>query len=371
MSEGRGSAPGYRPVLRHNPFGLPSVVAEGRSFRPHDSRRHSPEGEDRVSRTAHHDPSCPFCEGNEDQTPPEVDAFRRAGTAQDSPGWSVRVVPNLYPAFLPDSGPDSGPDTGPASGNSSVKAGATASAGGHPAGLFAEVPARGRHEVAIHSPDHAARLADLGPERLGVTIEMWQKRLSVHSDEGLAYTVLAVNEGREAGASLAHPHAQLFATDFVPPAVSEELDRREDWRAHHGRPLLEATVEAEAEGPRRVDAEAGLLAWTPYWSRTRYEVWIAPLEPDSESGAFRESTNRDSLAELLGRVTRRIRDAVRDPALNVVLSDVPHGLVPGNPSSWYLRILPRTQVEAGYELGSGVHIVTVSPEQAAADLREA
>lgn len=362
MSEDRGSAPDYRPVLRRNPFGPPSVVAEGRSFRPHDSRRHAPDGEPHKSRDAHHDPSCPFCEGNESQTPPEVDAFRPAGTAQDAPGWLVRVVPNLYPAFLPD--------TGPLSEKSSGEDGATSSPAGQHAGLFAELPARGRHEVAIHSPDHSARLADLGPERLGVAIEMWQTRLTAHADEGLAYTVLAVNEGREAGASLAHPHAQLFATDFIPPAISKELDRREDWRKRHGRPLLEATVEAETEGPRRVDAEAGLLAWAPYWSRTRYEVWIAPYEPDSESGSFRESPNRDSLAELLGRVTRRIRDAVGDPALNVVLSDVPHGLGRGNPSSWYMRVLPRTQVEAGYELGSGVHIVTVSPEQAAADLRE-
>ncbi|MCC7077667.1 MAG: hypothetical protein IT198_11125 [Acidimicrobiia bacterium] len=336
----------YRPMLRTNPFGDPAIVAEGRSRRPHDSRRHAPPSA-HDDAEVHHDPECPFCTGNEDRTPPEVDALRPDGTEPDTPGWEVRVVPNLYPALLPDS------DT------------AVEETGD----LFSARPSRGRHEVAIHSPDHAGRLSRLDPARLERAIHMWQRRLAAHRREGWEYTVLAVNEGREAGASLAHPHAQLFASDYVPPSVTAAVAREQQWARSHGSTLLGAAVAAERGGPRHVDTEGDLVAWSPFWSRVRYEVWIAPAGADSPTRAFADSPHTRDLASLLGRIAARVRTAADDPPLNVVFRDVPHSGAAD--TWWHVRVLPRTQVVAGYELGSDVQIVTLAPEEAAADLRAA
>lgn len=335
---------------RANPFGDPVVVAAGRATRPRSAASHDAVTDGTTvtgSPAAQHDESCPFCTGNEAQTPPEVDAVRPDGSAPDTPGWRARIVPNLYPAFSPDE------------------------PGGDWAGalLHQHRGARGRHEVAIHSPDHVGSLARLSPEALATALGLWQRRLDAHRDEGWTSTVLAVNEGREAGASLAHPHAQLFATDTVPVALADELARQRDWFDDHGRALLGDVVTAEADGPRAVDRVGDLVAWSPYWAQVPYEVWIGAAAPDGDGGRFAASPRTDELAVLLGRVCRRIAAVAGDPALNVVLRDPPHE---GSRSTWWhVRVLPRTSIAAGWELASGIRIVTVAPEDAAAHLRDA
>lgn len=351
MQSARCPAPSYRK----NPFGQPVIVAEGRAWRPHDSRRHTATAG--PGPLSHHDSSCPFCYGNESETPPELDAFRPAGSPPNSSGWQVRVVPNLYPAFVT----------------------ALPLEDWHGSPLAKHRPARGSHEIAIHSPDHAGHISALEPGVFARTIEMWQQRLRKHRDDGWALTVLAVNEGREAGASLAHPHAQLLAADTLPTVIEHELDAQRRHRQEYGKPLLTAIVENEHGGPRHIDAEGPLLAWTPYWSARPYEVWIATASPDSPSGALADSPHARELATLLTRVTERIRRVASNPAFNIVVRDVPHQLhqpppakeATANATWWHVRILPRTAIAAGFELATAIHIVAISPETTAADLRRA
>ena len=117
---------------------------------------------------------------------------------------------------------------------------------------------------------------------------------------------------------------------------------------------------AEARGPRAVDAEGALVAWCPWASTTPYEVWLAPALPGA-APAFPEETRLPEVAALLGRVARRIAAAAGDPALNVVLRD---------DAPWHLRVLPRTSVPAGFEAATGVRILALAPEDAAATLRD-
>ncbi|HYN17414.1 MAG TPA: galactose-1-phosphate uridylyltransferase, partial [Actinomycetes bacterium] len=131
---------------------------------------------------------CPFCPGNEHMTPPEVWADRDPGTDPDRPGWHVRVVPNKFPAFA-------GPPARAASN-----------------GLYRSAPTAGAHEVVVHNPDHEATLADLPVPAVARAMAAWRLRLAAHRDGELGAVLIIVNQGRTAGASLEHPHSQVFAT---------------------------------------------------------------------------------------------------------------------------------------------------------------
>jgi len=343
-------------TYRVNPFkeeGDPVIVASARAARPHTARRHTGTPGQGAS-GATHDPLCPFCTGNEEQTPPELDAFRPGGSRRDSAGWSVRVVPNLYPALT-------SPPQGVSGGEEIVFA---------PDELYDTTQAEGLHEVAIHSPDHSGRLGSLSTAALTRVLKMWQRRLHVHRSLGWRVSTLVVNEGREAGASLAHPHAQIFATDLVPPALERELWVQEQYAGREGRRrLLDDVISAEIEdGSRIVDSQGPLVAWVPYWAEVPYEMWLAPRERDTASGNLADSPLVTETAALLGRCAARIAEAADDPALNLVVRDVPHD--GSGTARWYMRIVPRTSIAAGFELATGMRIVTVAPEDAAATLRE-
>lgn len=343
-------------TFRVNPFkmdGDPVIVAAERAARPHAARSHTTtEAPLKTDAGVDFDPSCPFCPGNEDATPPEVAAFRPDESAPDTKGWTVRVVPNKYPALTR-------PEDGEAPDDEIVFS---------PDDVYDYADAWGLHEVAVHSPDHGGRLARLPAGDLARTMRMWQDRLEAHRDAGWPVTTLVVNEGREAGASLEHPHAQLFATALVPPALERELWVQERYHARLGRRLLDDVVTAEAGSDRHVATSGPLLAWVPYWAEVPFEVWIASREPDSVTGSFADSPHADDLAALVGRVTRAIASATADPALNVVVRDVPHA--GSHTARWHVRIVPRTSIAAGFEIATGMRILTLAPEDAAAGLRE-
>jgi len=185
----------------------------------------------------------PFLEGHEDRTPPEVYAVRPGGGEPDSPGWTVRVVPNLYPALAPDAPQPPAfaqPD------------------------LFTAAPARGEHEVCINAPTPVVSLSQLAPEQVLAAMEVWRARMRHHVAAGAAYVHVIVNERREGGASLPHTHSQIYALDFVPSAIARE---RERFGAHAlrttGGNLLGDLVQEEVKLRERIvaiDSEAVLLA---------------------------------------------------------------------------------------------------------------
>jgi len=331
--------------------GLRSVLAPGRAERP-DAFAGAPV----APRTKEGD--CPFCEGHEQRTPPEVYAVRPGGGEPDSPGWTARVVPNLYPVL---GGADEGEAPEPPEGFASPADPLRASSRGAEPDPFVASAASGAHEVIVNAPGHVASLAELDEERFAGAVEAWRERMRAHA--GVAYCHLIVNEGRDAGASLEHTHAQLYALDFVPIAVARE---RERFSAYHERTagghLLEDVSAEEVRRRERlvaIDDEAMLVA--PWASRSPFELRVIPRRPaasfehDGASGTGMIRRALIALAELLG-----------SPQLNLWVRTAPRG---ADEFHWHLDILPRLTVRAGFEMGTGVEVNVYPPERAAADLR--
>ncbi|MBV9945046.1 MAG: DUF4921 family protein [Solirubrobacterales bacterium] len=324
------------PEVRIDPLtGLRAIVAGDRARRPGGELTAPP------APVLDRD-TDPFAEGHEDRTPPEVYAVRPNGGAPNTTGWTVRVVPNLYPALSTDSPvpePEANPD------------------------LFWAGPARGAHEVIVNAPDPVISLSQLRVDQVERAVEVWRERMRLHREA--AYVHLIVNERREAGASLPHTHAQLYALDFVPSAIARERERFGAYATRTmGGNLLADLVQEEVRRRERIvaiDDETVLMA--PYGARVPFQLLLAPrvprmrFEDDGPLGAR-------MVHEALSRLARRLGAS---PPLNLWVRTAPRG---SEHFCWRIDILPRITVLAGLELGAGVNLNIVPPEIVAAELRE-
>jgi UDPglucose--hexose-1-phosphate uridylyltransferase len=285
----------------------------------------------------------PFAPGHEGETPPEVYAVRPDGSAPDTPGWTVRAVPNRYPALIADA-PEPPAEANP--------------------DLFTAARATGRHEVIVNAPDAVHSLSDLTADQVALAVATWRERMRAHADAACRH--LIVNERPEAGASLPHTHAQLYAFDFVPAAIARERERFSAYavRMMGAGNLLGDLVQEEVRRRERVvavDDEAVLIA--PWASRSPLQLLIAPRRP-----APRFEDDGPTGAALLYDALRRLRAHLgATPPLNLWLRTAPRG---ADSFCWRIDIVPRLAAPAGLELGAGVNLCTVAPEAAAAALRE-
>lgn len=335
--------------------GLRAILAPGRAERPDAFAPEVPEPRPDAAER------CPFCEGREDRTPPELWADRPGGGEPDTPGWRTRSVPNLYPVLATDPAGEQGASGGESGMSSSIDPLAASARDGEP-DLFRSQPATGAHEVIVSSPEHATALAQLADDQLAAAVQAWRERMRAHD---AAYSHLIVNEGPLAGASLEHSHAQLYALDFVPPEIARERERT---RAYHqrtmGSHLLEDVASEEVRRRERlvaVDDEALLIC--PWASRSPFELRLIPRRPtphfeDDTAGAAMLATALRALAGVFGTA----------PQLNLWVRTAPRG---AEEFCWHLDVLPRLTIRAGFELGAGVDINVYPPERATADLREA
>jgi len=338
------------PELRIDPLsGHRTIVAGERSRRPGGEPRSVPAAP--IDRDGD-----PFAEGHEDRTPPELYALRENGSVPNSPGWQVRVVPNLYPALSPP-GADGDPGPGAASEEPRGR-------GGTPQELFVSLPATGAHEVIVNGPQPVTSLAELPREQVVAAVETWRQRMCAH--EQSAYVQLIVNERVEAGASLPHTHAQLYALDFVPGDVARERERAGAYTTRTmGSSLLGDLVAEEVRRGERVvaiDEEAVLIA--PWASRLPFQLMLAPRRPRprfEQGGPSGASLLHDGLCRLA-------RHLGSSPPLNMWVRTAPRG---AEDFCWRIDVLPRLTHLAGLELSTGLNLNIVSPEQAAAALREA
>jgi UDPglucose--hexose-1-phosphate uridylyltransferase len=374
--------------------GLRTILAPGRASRPEAfakaARDLTPVGRE----------NCPFCEGAEEQTPPESWAFRPGGGDPDSPGWIARSMPNLYPVFgespvtIVDR--DAGSDPSPASDSNHRATQGSDPTGSGPApstldprsqskletglaasidplrastratepNLFASTPAEGAHEVLVNAPEHVVSMAELSEERFGTAVSFWRERMRAFRDES-AYLHLIVNEAPEAGASREHTHAQLYALRFVPAEIARERERMKAYYERTmGGDLLGDVLTEEIRRRERVvavDDEAVLLC--PWASRSPFEMRIVPraaspsFELDDEVGTAMIRRAIRGLAKLFG-----------PPPFNLWVRTAPRD---ADRFHWHVDIVPRLTVLAGFELGTGAPINVYPPERAAADLREA
>ncbi len=322
---------------RHDPVnGHWVIIASNRSARPDEYVEADWE---RVST------QCPFCAGNEEETPPEIVRFP-AGRKRS---WQVRVVPNKYPAVAPHDRP--------------------------PMGLPLPLQALsgyGVHEVVVESPRHVTSWTELSVAQVGLVCRAFAQRLSELRGRGdLIYGVVFKNVGAAAGASLEHVHSQVLATALLPPPI---VMRMAHWReAFHdaGKTVVARWLDEEMRAAVRVVATTeNFVAICPFASRVPYETRIVPLKQQPYFEKTPASL-RDELAALIHDILRRIERASARAAYNLIIHTAPFDTPPHDYYHWHLEVLPRLTRAAGFEWGTGCFINPLAPEAAAERLRRA
>jgi UDPglucose--hexose-1-phosphate uridylyltransferase len=304
---------------------------------------------------------CPFCEGNESETPPEIEADRPDGSPAEGPGWQTRTIPNLFPALIQESGFES-EESGPASAFASSADPLLASSRGSEPDLFASRPAVGHHEVIVNSPEHLSSLAELDHEGMAAAMAAWRSRMRAHSDS--PYVQLILNQGPDSGASIEHSHAQIGAAPFVPAAVARERERFSSYRERTaGASLLGEVLREEIRRGERlvaIDDEVALIC--PWASRFPFEMRLIPRRPVASF------ENDDCGSEMLHRAVGALSSLVDGGLqMNLWVKTAPRGV---ENFHWHLDFAPRLEPTSSFEMATGVDINVVTPEGAAEKLRE-
>ncbi|HWP34700.1 MAG TPA: galactose-1-phosphate uridylyltransferase [Thermodesulfobacteriota bacterium] len=297
---------------------------------------------------------CPFCPGNEDKTPPEVLAIGEPGRRPNTPGWTLRVVPNKFPALRIEGELDRSGD-----------------------GVYDRMNGIGAHEVIIETPEHEATLATLPPRRVLDVLWAFQARINdLRNDTRFRYVLVFKNHGEAAGATLEHAHSQLIALPIIPKEVVEELEGMRRYYLDKERCLLCDIVKQETAQQVRVVAEdTQHLVIEPFAPRFPFETWLIPKRHE----AAYEAASRDSLeslARLLSETLRRLDKVLGSPPYNFILHTFPlrqpaSGGYDPAAYHWHFEVIPKLTRVGGFEWGSDFYINPTPPEEAAKFLREA
>jgi UDPglucose--hexose-1-phosphate uridylyltransferase len=329
------------PELRKDPItGRWVIIATDRAKRPDDFiRQPVPLARPGV---------CPFDEGHEHKTPPEVLAYRD-GTGRDQPGWRVRVVPNKFPVLGIE--------------------GALTRQG---EGMYDKMNGIGANEVIIETPDHAATLSDMPELQIAEVLKAFKDRVNdLKRDRRFRYIILFRNYGEAAGASLEHPHSQLIALPVIPSVVKEEVDAAREFHDAKERCIFCDIVHEESSAGTRLISETDrFTVLAPYAPRFPFETWILPKQhashyEDSEPALL------DNLAWVLRSTLRKIDKVLERPAYNFIVHSAPVQEAPLAYYHWHIEIIPKLTRVAGFEWGTGFYINPTPPEEAARFLREA
>ncbi len=316
---------------------------------------------------------CPFCLGQEHQTPGEVLALPR-GAGLRIP-WQVRVVPNKYPALepLPEFLEQPSYKHYRGEGVSLKQTGSVATLVTtelpKTSVLFNRRKLQGAHEVIIESPEHLNSLTEVSESHALLVFEAYRRRL-IHwrAHDSLHYSVVFKNVGPEAGASLSHTHSQLIATNFVPPDVQRSCERQQQYRESHARGYFEDMIAQELIAKDRIVLQSpNFVAVVPFASQIPYFIWIIPRV---QQARFEEVSDK-KLAEfstIVRRVLRALETLFPNVAYNFVLHTSPFNECWDRVFHWRMEVFPRLTKVAGFEWGSDCFINPVLPEFAAKQL---
>jgi UDPglucose--hexose-1-phosphate uridylyltransferase len=298
---------------------------------------------------------CPFCPGNEEMTPAELLAVRPAGSRPNTPGWSVRAIPNQFALLRIEGKFDRRGE-----------------------GLYDMMNGIGAHEVIIETPDHEATLAGYGMIKIQEVLWTCRERaIDLQRDPRFRYIQIFRNYGEAAGASITHPHSQIIALPILPRRLNDEVSQSFEYWTRKERCVFCDIVNQDSEGPRLVYENDYFVALEPFASKFPFETWILPKE---HSAYFHHisDTQLPSLAETLRVTLAAFAEALSYPPYNLIIHMAP--LQPDKkylaPRSkiydfyhWHIEIVPRIGRVAGFEFGTGFYINSVLPEDAAEYLR--
>ncbi len=297
--------------------------------------------------TTAYDDNCPFCAGQEMNTPEAVD-IEPDPDAPDQ--WSVRAFANRYPALAPDA-PMERQNHGE---------------------LFRAMGGRGAHEVVVESRHHSRPLALQPVDQVLRLVRLLHRRArALSADTSLEVVQIFKNHGRSAGSSLPHPHFQILAAPVVPRQIRTRYAVAAEYYHAHGESLYSALLRAELDDGSRVVLEnEHYVAFAPFASRVPYETWIVPRAPSPAFGLAQANT-LPGLAEVMHGLLYRLHVALDDSAYNLTVNGAPRRHVDEPDFIWHMEILPRVSAIAGFEFATGMAINSVLPEAAAEQLRQA
>jgi UDPglucose--hexose-1-phosphate uridylyltransferase len=329
------------PELRKDPItGRWVIIATDRAKRPADFAREQvvPQG----------GRFCPFCPGHEAKTPPEVLAYRPGGGA-NGPGWTLRVVPNKFPALRVEGDLQREGE-----------------------GLYDKMSGIGAHEVIIETPDHMATLSDVEEKRIEDLFWAFRDRvIDLKKDSRLRYTLFFKNHGETAGATLEHSHSQLIALPVVPKRVLEELEGAKKYFDYKERCVYCDIVRQELGAGTRVVMDSDhFLVISPYAPRFPFETWVVPKLHHSHAETISPQAIQD-LASVMRSTLRRIDKTLERPPFNFVVHTAPLQETSIPQYHWHIEIIPKLTRVAGFEWGSGFYINPTPPEESAKFLRDA
>lgn len=284
---------------------------------------------------------CLFCYPTETGQEKDVLIY-----ATESGDWSLRVFPNKYPAFT-RGGRIRHSEEGP----------------------YFSMDGVGYHEIVV-TRDHKKQIALLDPMEVSEIIDSFQSRyIDLMNKKSVNYIEIFHNHGKEAGASIAHPHSQLMAIPVISPYIKSELEGAQEYHRMNKHCVYCSMVSWEMESKKRVVFENDdFLVFCPFASRAAFETWVVPKK---HKPYFERTSDSDKISagEALQQAIKKIYKALGDPAYNFYIhtspadgKDYPH-------YHWHIEILPRTSVWAGFELSTGIEISTIEPEVAAEYLR--
>lgn len=292
---------------------------------------------------------CPFCEGNEQHTPPEILAYRSNGSEPNSKGWMLRVVPNKYPALQIEGELNREGE-----------------------GMYDKMNGIGAHEVIVESPDHNMSLAKMSEKNIENIFWAFRDRvLDLKRDKRFRYILIFKNEGESAGATLEHTHSQLIALPIVPKLPAEEVAGSKTYFNYKERCVYCDIIRQEKdEGTRIIEENPDFIAVSPFAPRFPFETWILPK---NHSAFFEDAQKKEyeHLSRLLKIVLMKVDRALDVPPYNMIIHSSPFFESTQDYYHWHIELIPTLTKVAGFEWGTGFYINPTPPEEAARFLREA
>lgn len=287
------------------------IIAPKRGKRPHDTVK--PKDSHKKQMVS----SCIFCPNNLKDVP----SLYKKGKGQN---WHINIIANKYPAVSLDN-----------------------------------KKAYGRQEVVLETSDHTLELEDLPESHIASLLEAYAIRTKeISKDPNIDYILIFKNDGGVAGASLQHAHSQIFATKFLPPHLFDKSQRQQAYKLEHGNCVYCDVIAKESKGPRLIYKDKNVIAFTPYASMFNYEVWIMPLK------------HRDNITELTAPERKSFAKILKHILIKIGELDLPynfyfHQVINDNDQHLYMKVVPRGSVWAGVEIGSGLIINPIDPDDAA------
>lgn len=328
------------PELRRDPIiGRWVIIAKERGRRPTDFI---------IAEEPVRGGFCPLCEGNEHTTPHEVLAYGRSHFAPDTPGWSLRVVPNKFPALVIEG-----------------------DLGKEGEGIYDKMNGIGAHEVIIETPRHDDVLHQMPVTQIKLILMSYRDRmLDLMRDMRFRYIIVFKNFKRAAGASLEHSHSQLIALPIVPYLIQEEINSCLRYFDYKERCVFCDIIRQElATGSRIVCENSNFITICPFAPRSPFEMWLLPKRHISTYTDLDDSM-LDSLAQIFSETMKRLNAAIPNVPYNYMLHTSPLKQLNIEHYHWHIEIMPKTTMVAGFEWGTGFYINTTPPEEAAKFLRE-